>query len=582
MTDYHADTILAADFGTATTRVSLFDVVEGTFRYVASGESPSTIEPPYLEASEGMRHALAELQAITGRAMLDESSRLIMPATADGSGMDVFVVTASGGPAVRAALVGLLPDVSLDSALRLAASGYISVLDTLSLSDRRREEQQVDALLAARPNLILITGGTDGGARDAVLKLTDTVSLACRLLAHDTKPNVVYVGNSALREQIVARLADTAIVSTAPNLVPELGAESPAPARAELARVFQELRLAQIGGFHDLAGYAGGRILPTAQAEGTIVRYLSRALGTQNGILSVDVGSATTSVAAAFGGELYLNVRPDLGVGVNAAAVLSETSLAHLARWIPQEIGEDALRDFVFNKALRPHTLPADAADLQLEHALAREVLRASLRTARAGWPRAASASRAGVLPWCDLIVGGGAVLGQAPRPGASALLLLDALQPTGVTTLLLDSHHILAALGAAAYLNPLAVVQAFDSSFLTLGMGIAAIGAARPDAVVCQARLVYENGTDLAVDVKAGTLEVLPLPLGQDGKLTLKPRSGIDVGFGPGRSKTFEVTGGAVGVIIDARGRPIVFPKTADKRFEMLQQWSLKIAATV
>jgi hypothetical protein len=189
---------------------------------------------------------------------------------------------------------------------------------------------------------------------------------------------------------------------------------------------------------------------------------------------------------------------------------------------------------------------------------------------------------RADLLPWCDLIVGGGAVLGQAPRPGASALLLLDALQPTGVATLLLDAHHILAALGAAAHVNPLAVVQAFDSGFLTLGMAITAVGATRPDAVVCQAKLVYENGTDLTVDVKAGSLEVLPLPLGQDGKLTLKPRSGIDVGFGPGRSKTFEVTGGAVGVIIDARGRPIAFPKAADKRFEMMQEWSLKIGATV
>jgi hypothetical protein len=53
-------------------------------------------------------------------------------------------------------------------------------------------------------------------------------------------------------------------------------------------------------------------------------------------------------------------------------------------------------------------------------------------------------------------------------------------------------------------------------------------------------------------------------------------------VGFGPGRGKTFEVTGGAVGVIIDARGRPLVFPKAPDQRIEALQQWSLKIGATV
>ncbi len=582
MTDFRADTLLAADFGTASTRVSLFDVVEGAYRYVASGEAPSTINPPYLEASEGMRHALAELQAITGRTMLNETARLIMPATADGSGADLFVATASAGPAVRAVLAGLLPDVSLECARRLAASSYITVVETLSLGDRRRTEQQIDALLAADPNLILIAGGTEGGSRDALLQLVETIGLATQLFPSDFRPSVLYVGNSALQEKIQEQLSEHAVVHTAPNLMPELGAENPEPARMELAKVFEELRLAQIGGFRELSSYAGGRILPTAQAEGQIIRYLSRALGSKNCILSVNVGSASTAVAAAFGGQLFLSVRPDVGVGVNAAAILSETSPDHLARWIPQEVSENAIRELVFNKSAHPHTVPAEVADLQFEQALARQALRAALKTARANWPSTARSPRAGLMPWCDLIVGGGAVLGQAPRPGAAALILLDALQPTGVTTLLLDTHHILAALGAAAYVSPLAVVQAFDSGFLTLGTAMATIGAARLDAVVCKATLVYENGSDLTVEVKAGALEVLPLPLGQDAKLTLKPRPGIDAGFGPGRGKTFDVSGGAVGVIIDARGRPILFPKSAAKRFEMLQDWSLKIGATV
>jgi hypothetical protein len=583
MTDFRADTILAADFGTATTRVALFDVVEGAFRFVASGEAPSTIEPPYLEASEGMRHAIAELQAITGRTLLGETSHLIMPATADGAGADVFVVTASGGPVIRAVLAGLLPDGSLESARRLAASNYITVLETFSLGDRRREEQQVDAILAANPNLIIIAGGTEGGARDAVLKLAETVSLACRLLPSEAKAHVLYTGNSQLHEQVKAALDGMAVVATAPNVLPELDAEASGPARAELARVFQDLRLSQIGGFQTLFGFAGGHILPTAHAEGHIVRYLSRALGTKNGILSINVGSASTSVAAAFGGELRLNVRPDLGVGVHAAQALAETSPENLARWIPQEIAEGAIRDFIFNKSVHPHTVPADALDLQLEHALAREILRAALRSARAGWPASARGSRADLLPWCDLIVGGGAVLGHTPRPGAAALLMLDALQPTGVTTLILDAHHVMAALGAIGPMNALAVVQSLDSgAFLTLGMVVSAVGPVRRDAVVCQAKLAQEGGAEMTVDVKGGTLEVLPLPTGQDAKLTLKPRNGIDVGFGPGRGKTIEVTGGAVGVIIDARGRPIAFPKTPEKRFEMLQEWNLKIGATV
>src|SRR5689334_6502940 len=277
-TTYTADTLLAVDFGTATTRALLFDVVEGHYRFLASGEASSTLGPPYFEASEGMRHALNQLQAITGRTVLDEAAAMIMPATADGSGVDAFVATSSAGPIVRAVLVGLLPEVSLESVRRAADSTYISVVETLSLGDRRREDQQIDAVLAAKPHLILIGGGTDGGASDALLKLVEVVGLACHLLPPDAKAKVLYLGNAALTDKVTQLLSGVAAVYIAPNVQPELGQEVLAPARVELAKVFEELRLEQIGGFHALSGWTGGRILPTAPAEAQAIRFLSRTL----------------------------------------------------------------------------------------------------------------------------------------------------------------------------------------------------------------------------------------------------------------------------------------------------------------
>jgi hypothetical protein len=96
---------------------------------------------------------------------------------------------------------------------------------------------------------------------------------------------------------------------------------------------------------------------------------------------------------------------------------------------------------------------------------------------------------------------------------------------------------------------------------------------------MVCSATLTSEGGEEQTVEVKFGTLEVLPLPLNQSGTLTLKPRPSVNLGFGMGRGRTLkEVTGGAVGVIIDARGRPIVLPKEAEKRRELVQDWILKV----
>ncbi|MGH2523844.1 MAG: glutamate mutase L, partial [Anaerolineales bacterium] len=517
--------------------------------------------------------------AITGRALLDESARLIMPATPDGKGADQFVITASAGPAIRTLLLGLLPDVSLESARRTAASGYLSVLDTLSLGDHRREDQQIDAVIRTRPEVILVAGGTENGATDALARLIETVGLACHLLPPEVKAKVLYLGNAKLRDRVAELLGGVAVVHSAPNVQPELNVERLTPARAALAKLYEELRLEQIGGLQNIAPWAGGRLYPTAQAEGHIIRYFSQALGPGKGVLGVDVGSASTTLAAAFGGDLTLNVFTDLGVGVSAATALKEAAIEHFTRWVPYEISAEAMRDFILNKALYPHTVPADVRDSYLEYALARQVMRAALRRARRDWPRTARALRPDLLPSFEAIFGGGAVLTHAPRPGLAALMMLDGLQPAGLTELFLDGHHLAAALGALAYVNPTAVVQILSSDFMSLGTAISVITRGSTGSVACTATLTPAQGPETSVEVKFGTIEVLPLPLNQTGKLTLKPRMGVDLGFGPGRGKTIkELSGGAVGVIIDARGRPIRFPDTPEKRCESVQQWIWKV----
>ncbi len=578
--EHRSETILAADFGTANTRVTLFDVVEGVYRFVAAAEAPTTAAPPYSDASEGLRHALDELHAITGRTMLDEAARLIVPSTSDGTGADAFVATASAGPVLRAVLVGLLPEISLQSARRVAESHYISVVDSLSLVDRRREGQQIDAIRSAQPDVIVIAGGTDGGARDALLRLVDVVGLGCFVLPPDLRTSVLYLGNADLRTKIGETLGSIATMHTAHNPIAAPGAEALEPARAELGRIVEELRLYQIGGFRDLATYAGGRIVPSAQAEGQAVRFISQTLHSPRGVLSVNVGSAATVVAAAFGGALSLSVSPELGVGVHAANLLNDSRIDQFTRWLPVDAADDAVLDFLHNKSAHPHTVPDEADDAYFEHALARQVMQVALRRARTLWPRKVPGSRADLLPWCDLIIGGGAVLARAPSYGAAALMLLDALQPTGATTLAVDQHHMLAALGALAHVNPIAAVQVIESSpFLELGSVFSTVGAARPGDVVCRVKLTTADGQEAGLELKAGEIEVLSLPMGQTAKINLKPRAGIDVGFGAGRGRTLEISGGVVGVILDARGRPLPLAGAAEARREKLQRWLWKLS---
>ncbi len=567
--------LLGADFGAAHTRVSLLDVVDGQYRVIGVGSAPTTSGAPYRDVTEGMRHALDQLSLTTGRVLLDSEEKLILPGRRDGAGVDAFVATASAGINVRAVIVGLMPDISVESLRHLAASTYISVVDEWGLHDRRTEGQLLDALIGAQPDLVLVAGGTEAGASEALLRILDTLHMALRLIPEAERPKVLYAGNSQMSEAVLEKLDGLTRVHLVPNLRPALDLEDLGPAQAELARIFDEVRAKQLTGFEEPSQWAGGRLAPTARAFGQVIRFLSRVYEPRKGVLGVDVGASSASVAAAFEGRLHLSVQPALGLGHSLMNLLEYTNPSEITRWLPTNVPEDRVLEFMIHKSTYPETLPGDLEELYLEHALAREIVRAGLQRAARGWP-SASGPGGGLLPWFEPVVASGAVFAEAPRPGQAALMLLDALQPTGVTTLVLDRYGLAPILGATAGVHPTAVVQILDSGvFANLGTVVSPVGSARAGSLVLEVSMELDSGQVRSVEVPAGRLEVLPLPPGQTARLTLRPLGKFDVGLGPGRAaRVRRVQGSALGVVIDARGRPLKLAGDPERRIAQNLEW--------
>jgi hypothetical protein len=577
-----AETLLAVDVGSVHTRASLFDVVDNQYRLVATGRSLSTATTPLLDISEGVRMALDQVQTVTGRRLLDEQDSLIMPSTSDGAGVDVFIATSSAGPRLRAILVGLTPGVSLESGRRLAEATYLELVEEIGLSDRRKDEEQIDLILAARPDLILIVGGTDGGANASVLRLVDSVALAAGIRPGSAAPRVLFAGNRQLGAEIVERFADRTSVSLAPNVRPGLEGADLTPARNRLAEVIAEMHAAKVSGFDELRQWSGGFMMLSADAFGRVIRHLSTIYDPRRGVLGVDIGASHTTVAAAFAGDLRLSVRSDLGLGAPLPSLLRYASMESILRWLPTDITEDVARDYIFNKSLQPATIPMERDELHLEFALARQVLVTALNQARLGWPKNRNGGGVSWLPPMEPILAGGGVLSRAPRPGYAALALLDALQPGGISTLVLDPHSLAPALGAAAAVQPMVTVHVLESgSFVSLGTVVSPVGGGKPGRPVARLKLEREGTAVVEGEVRLGQLVVLPLGPGEVGKLTIRPQHGFDVGFGaPGRAGVMRVTGGAVGLIIDARGRPLVLPRDEGRRRELNQKWLYDIGA--
>ncbi|MEM4727582.1 MAG: hypothetical protein QXD04_04945 [Candidatus Bathyarchaeia archaeon] len=69
---------------------------------------------------------------------------------------------------------------------------------------------------------------------------------------------------------------------------------------------------------------------------------------------------------------------------------------------------------------------------------------------------------------------------------------------------------------------------------------------------------------------------DVLKVPLAEKSKARaiISPKHNLDVGAGPGKTLETEIEGGVVGVIIDARGRPLQLPQDDKERRRTLISW--------
>lgn len=574
--------IIAVDFGNVQTRAVLIDLVESVYTLVAQAETRTTGGFPLGDVGVGFRRALALLSMSTGRRFLDDDGAAITPEQVDRSGVDVIVATASIGRPLRTVLIGLVPGLSVESAQRAAAGTYVNVVETISLDDNRSQQEQLNAIILARPDLIFITGGAEGGAREAVLSLAGTAVLALRLMQRTPKPNVLFAGNSALHDEITRMFNGVTTVFFADNVRPSVVDERLEGAQTQLAVAFDQFTEARGLGFNEVSYVSRIGVAPTAQSYHTITEYLGRALSEdrrsrrRGGVLIADIGSATSTLSASVEGHASTSIRTDIGLGHSAKSLLDMVGVEAVRAWLPFLADDNEIISYALNKTLRPATIPEMTRTLYLEHALLRAGLRSMLTTARPTWtPDTALDDVNAPLPLFQRIIAAGGALTNTGQPGMTAMLVLDALQPIGVTELQIDPGGLIPALGALARVNPEAVVQVLDAGrgLQTVATVINLSGTARKGRTAARVTITPENGERIKVRVPGGSLWVYDA-LPQGVRATITVRAGLGMNIGGRRAVKMEIVGGLAGVVIDARGRPLPIEPTLRLRAEQIPQW--------
>lgn len=560
------------------TKVVLLDRVAGRYHFVAQGEALTTTEHPWGDVSAGVMHAVEKISEVTGRQFFDGRGDLISPETAERDGVDIFAATASASRPLRVVIGGVVRELSVASAERAAAGTYALIKAILAADSHgiSSEEQRVLKIRDANPDVICIAGGTEEGALTPVLELVEASTLACSLMEPDERPLLLYAGNSKLRKRVAKLVDGRAELRVCDNVRPTVDAEYPFCIQEALDAVYLDRKLSHMPGAAVLSSWSPVPLMPTARAFGRLVHYLWHLGDEDRGVIGVDIGAANTTLAAVFDGQLYLTVRSDVGNAFGGEDIFLARGAEAFSRWLPEPMEPNEIRGMFVNRATRPAAIPQTPQGLWVEHALAREAIRSALETGRPGWRPGAAQPYPHLLPLCDTIVVSGGVLAHAPRPGQAALIVLDALQPIGVSTLVLDVHGLSPALGSVAAVKPLAAVEALDSGgFVNLATVVTPVGPARSGDTMLKVKVTYDDESTLEVEVHQGDLEVLPLLPGQEAVLELQPARHIDVGLGgPGKSGKRHVSGGLVGLIVDARGRPLTLASEPEERHQQVRQW--------
>jgi uncharacterized protein (TIGR01319 family) len=579
--EYDLESILIIDCGSTTTRAALIDLVAGEFRLLASGETATTVEAPWSRISIGVREAIRQIEQRTNRVLLSGQGQPIVPEREDGSGVDGIVATVNAAVPLRVAVVGLIRDLSVESLLKVTDCSYVAVQNVVARDDAADKGRAKSSLqdmmrdtLRNRPDAVLFGGGVDGGAVAPVTEMARDIAAILSASEEGGRVHVIFAGNKDARTEVAGILGECCNLRVVNNVRPTLSDEDLSGAEEEVRGLYRESKMGRVPGFGELKSWVSAPILTTAGGLELALRYLARLY--ELNALVVDLGSATTHVAAVIDGHYGSTVSAELGVGYGAGKVLEQAGMTQLLRWLPSELDAHEAENQILNKVLRPMTVPQTEQEFQLEHAVAREAISLTVRRARERWLGKRSSAQDGVMPPVDLIVGRGGALSGVASLGQAALILLDALQPTGVCSLALDHASLLPQLGALATVQPLAAAQALGrDGFLRLGTVIALAGTGREGGVALKVKIDYDDGQSIRVEVPFGALEVLPLATGKRAVVEMRPSSQFDVGLGSkGRGATTEVAGGALGIIVDARGRPLSLPTDENKRRTTVQEW--------
>lgn len=350
---------LTVDFGSTYTKLTAIDAESK--EVVATASAFTTIETHVLD---GFNAAYADLVNILGNPF-DYDDMLICSSAAGG---------------LKMVALGLVPELTSKAARMAASSAGAKVVKTYAFEISEAEQQEIYNI---NPDLVLLSGGTDGGNKEVI------IANAKRLMAIDRPFSVIAAGNKTASYELkeIFEAADRRYVITE-NVMPVFNQLNIEPAKACIMQLFIE-RIIDAKGLGEAQAKTKHEIIPTPLAVLRGCELLSAGTDKTPGLgdlMAIDMGGATTDVYSIADGAPTMepvmlkglpephskrSVEGDLGMRYSLAALREGVDTAMMAREL--QLSEDAILDWVERATSSPNILAATGSnDARIEESLAR------------------------------------------------------------------------------------------------------------------------------------------------------------------------------------------------------------------
>ncbi|AJJ12269.1 hypothetical protein CH64_1338 [Yersinia rohdei] len=280
--------------------------------------------------------------------------------------------SAKGGLSVAA--IGLVPNITLESAKVTAHSAGAKVSQHFAYNLNKSD---VRALEQSPPDILLFTGGTDGGDCSHGL-------LNAKLLAQSNlECAIIYAGNRDLDDDVQDILGgkDLTIVD---NVLPNLDSPNPYGARKAICDIFLQ-KIVKGKGLDVIVDQTGEEPLPTPYSVFELVQHIRQHVPGWETFMLIDMGGATTDIYSSYNNHLMPDtvmhglpeplikrtVEGDLGMRVSAinagetGALMIEHYFAH------QQTKIDAFYNYLKYATAHPGYVPANDEECVFDQLLA-------------------------------------------------------------------------------------------------------------------------------------------------------------------------------------------------------------------